>query len=217
MHRRTKIVATLGPATDHKKTLLKMIDAGLDVARINFSHGEAAEHRRRASELREAAAECQRDVGLLGDLQGPKIRVQRFRDRAVELQDGASFFLDSALGFEDGTEEGVGVALGTLHEDVKPGDNLLLNDGMISLQVDRIEGTRVHTTVVNGGILSNHKGINKKGGGLSAPVIASVAKDIGALTVGVVTKPFSFMELMARVEAVLRRAQPGTGTPSALH
>ena len=85
MHRRTKIVATLGPATDHKKTLLNMIDAGLDVARINFSHGDAAEHRRRAEQLRAAAAECRRDVGLLGDLQGPKIRVQRFRERAVEL------------------------------------------------------------------------------------------------------------------------------------
>ena len=119
MHRRTKIVATLGPATDRKKTLRKMIDAGLDVARLNFSHGDAAEHRRRARELRAAAEKCQRDVGVLGDLQGPKIRVQRFRDRAVELQDGASFFLDSSLGFEDGTEEGVGVALDTLHQDVE--------------------------------------------------------------------------------------------------
>jgi pyruvate kinase len=97
MQRRTKIVATLGPATDHKETLRKMINAGLDVARINFSHGEAAEHRRRAKELREAADESQRDVGLLGDLQGPKIRVQRFKERAVELQDGASFFLDSSF------------------------------------------------------------------------------------------------------------------------
>ena len=177
MQRRTKIVATLGPATDHKETLRKMINAGLDVARINFSHGEAAEHRRRAKELREAAGEGQRDVGLLGDLQGPKIRVQRFKERAVELQDGASFFLDSSFGFEDGTEEGVGVALDSLHEDVEPGDILLLNDGMISLQVDSIEGTRVHTTVINGGILSNHKGINKKGGGLSAPALTEVDRE----------------------------------------
>ena len=177
MQRRTKIVATLGPATDHKETLRKMINAGLDVARINFSHGEAAEHRRRAKELREAAGEGQRDVGLLGDLQGPKIRVQRFKERAVELQDGASFFLDSSFGFEDGTEEGVGVALNTLHEDVEPGDILLLNDGMISLQVDGIEGTRVHTTVINGGILSNHKGINKKGGGLSAPALTEIDRE----------------------------------------
>jgi pyruvate kinase len=177
MHRRTKIVATLGPATDRKKTLRKMIDAGLDVARLNFSHGDAADHRRRAEELRAAAGKSHRAVGLLGDLQGPKIRVQRFRDRAVELQDGAEFFLDSSLGFEDGTAEGVGVALNTLHEDVAPGDTLLLNDGMISLQVERIEGTRVHTTVINGGILSNHKGINKKGGGLSAPALTDIDRE----------------------------------------
>jgi pyruvate kinase len=177
MHRRTKIVATLGPATDRKKTLLKRIEAGLDVARINFSHGDPAEHRRRAEQLRAVAEECHRDVGLLGDLQGPKIRVQRFRERAVELQDGASFFIDSSLGFEEGTEEGVGVALDTLHEDVEAGDILLLNDGMISLQVERIDGTRVHTTVINGGILSNHKGINKKGGGLSAPALTDVDRE----------------------------------------
>ena len=154
-----------------------MIDAGLDVARINFSHGDADEHRRRARELREAAANAGRDVGLMGDLQGPKIRVQRFRERAVELRDGAAFFLDSSLGVEDGTKDGVGVALDTLHEDVEPGDMLLLNDGMIPLTVERIEGTRVHTTVINGGILSNHKGINKKGGGLSAPALTAIDRE----------------------------------------
>jgi pyruvate kinase len=177
MHRRTKIVATLGPASDRKKTLRKMIDAGLDVARVNFSHGNADEHRNRVSELREVARKCGRDVGLLADLQGPKIRVLRFRDRSVELEDGDTFFLDSELGIDDGTKEGVGVALNTMHEDVSPGDSLLLNDGMITLRVERIEGTRVHTTVVNGGILSNHKGINKKGGGLSAPALTDVDRE----------------------------------------
>jgi len=177
MQRRTKIVATLGPASDHKKTLRKMIMAGLDVARLNFSHGDASEHRERARMVRAAARKCGREVGLLGDLQGPKIRVQRFRDRSVELHDGDSFFLDSSLGFEEGTTEGVGVALDTLHEDVRPGDTLLLNDGMITLEVNRIEGTRVHTTVVNGGILSNHKGINKKGGGLSAPALTDIDRE----------------------------------------
>ncbi|MGI9225147.1 MAG: pyruvate kinase [Woeseiaceae bacterium] len=177
MQRRTKIVATLGPASDRKKTLRKMIDAGLDVARLNFSHGDADEHRRRAQELRDAARRCGRDVGLLGDLQGPKIRVLRFRDRSVELEDGDAFFLDSSLGIDDGTKEGVGVALPTMHEDVSPGDTLLLNDGMINLRVDRIEGTRVHTTVVNGGILSNHKGINKKGGGLSAAALTDIDRE----------------------------------------
>ncbi len=177
MLRRTKIVATLGPASDPKNTLRKMIDAGLDVARLNFSHGDADEHRKRAKELRDVARKCGRDVGLLGDLQGPKIRVLRFRDRSVELEDGDAFFLDSELGIDEGTKEGVGVAHSTMHEDVNPGDTLLLNDGMINLQVERIEGTRVHTTVVNGGILSNHKGVNKKGGGLSAAALTDVDRE----------------------------------------
>jgi pyruvate kinase len=177
MQKRTKIVATLGPATDLPETLEKMIDAGMDVARLNFSHGDADEHRGRARELRAAAVQCGRNIGLLGDLQGPKIRVLRFRDRSVELEDGDSFFLDSQLGLDEGTKEGVGVALETMHEDVSPGDILLLNDGLITLRVQRIEDTRVHTTVVNGGILSNHKGINKKGGGLSAPALTDVDRE----------------------------------------
>jgi pyruvate kinase len=145
-----------------------MIDSGLDVARLNFSHGNADEHRERARNLREAAVACGRDVGLLGDLQGPKIRVRRFETGSAHLRDGDAFFLDSALGLNDGDQNGVGVALDTLHEDVSPGDTLLLNDGLISLIVDRVEGTRIHTTVENGGILSDYKGINLKGGGLSA-------------------------------------------------
>jgi len=177
MLRRTKIVATLGPATDEKKRLRKMIRAGLDVARLNFSHGDVDEHRRRAESLRAAARKCGRDVGLMGDLQGPKIRVKRFRDHYVELVEGNTFFLDSALGDDDGSEDGVGVALETLHEDVGPGDDLLLNDGMIALEVDRVEGTRIHTTVTTGGILSDHKGINKKGGGLSATALTDVDRE----------------------------------------
>lgn len=174
MQRRTKIVATLGPASEDPQTLRKMIDAGLDVARLNFSHGSADEHRARAAALRDAADDCKRVVGLMGDLQGPKIRVRRFKERSVDLKDGQSFFLDSALGLEEGTSDGVGVALDTLHDDVVDGDVLLLNDGMITLHVDRVAGTRIHTTVVNGGILSDHKGINKQGGGLSAPALTDV-------------------------------------------
>jgi len=177
MLRRTKIVATLGPASERPKTLRKMISGGLDVARLNFSHGDADEHRERAARLRAAARECGRDVGLLCDLQGPKIRVRRFRKGSVTLKDGAPFFLDSALGLEDGSKEGVGVALDTLHEDVAAGDILLLNDGLISLCVERIEGTRIHTIVQNGGILSDHKGINLKGGGLSAPALTDIDRD----------------------------------------
>jgi pyruvate kinase len=177
MLRRTKIVATLGPASERPKTLRKMIDSGLDVARLNFSHGNADEHRERARNLREAAVACGRDVGLLGDLQGPKIRVRRFETGSAHLRDGEAFFLDSALGLNDGDQNGVGVALDTLHEDVSPGDTLLLNDGLISLIVDRVEGTRIHTTVENGGILSDYKGINLKGGGLSATALTDIDRE----------------------------------------
>jgi len=174
MLRRTKIVATLGPATDDIKVLRKMIKAGLDVARINFSHGTADEHRLRAQKLHEAAKDCGRDVGVMGDLQGPKIRVRRFKEHSIRLDDGDAFYLDSSLGDDDGSQEGVSVALDTLHEDVAAGDVLLLNDGMIALQVDRLEGTRIHTIVTTGGILSDHKGINKQGGGLSASALTEI-------------------------------------------
>ena len=177
MLRRTKIVATLGPASERPKTLRKMINSGLDVARLNFSHGTADEHRARARRLRKAADDCGRDVGLLGDLQGPKIRVMRFKKGSVTLRAGDAFFLDSQLGLNDGTKKGVGVALETLHNDVEPGDTLLLNDGLISLAVESIEGTRIHTTVVDGGILSDHKGINLKGGGLSAPALTDIDRE----------------------------------------
>lgn len=174
MLRQTKIVATLGPASDDAKTLRKMIDAGLDVARLNFSHGDEAEHRRRVATLRSAAEACGRDVGIMGDLQGPKVRIRRFEEGSVVLAEGDAFFLDSSLGLDEGNQGGVGVALDSLHEDLGPGDDLLLNDGMIALTVDRIEGTRIHTKVVIGGILSDHKGINRKGGGLSAAALTDV-------------------------------------------
>ena len=186
MLRRTKIVATLGPASERPKTLRKMIHSGLDVARLNFSHGSADEHRQRARRLRKAAEECGRDIGLLGDLQGPKIRVMRFKRGSVHLRSGDAFFLDSTLGLNDGTKKGVGVALETLHEDVKPGDTLLLNDGLISLQVDSVEGTRIHTTVVDGGILSDHKGINLKGGGGFRSNVGFVSLGGGESTVALV-------------------------------
>ena len=171
---RTQIVCTIGPASKEPDVLDAMISHGMDVARLNFSHGDADDHRARAAALREAAKQSGREVGLMGDLQGPKIRVKRFKKRSVELQDGASFFLDSSLGLEEGTIDGVGVALETMHEDVLVGDTLLLNDGMITLVVDNVDGTRINTTVVTGGILSDHKGINKKGGGLSAPALTDI-------------------------------------------
>ncbi len=171
MQRRTKIVATLGPATDDPEIMRRIILAGLDVARINFSHGNRDDQRQRVELLRRVSADCGKDVGVMGDLQGPKIRVKRFAAASAQLLDGARFFVDPALGDMEGNEDGVGVAYDKLHEDVKAGDVLLLNDGQITLSVVEVDGTRVHTTVVNGGVLSDHKGINLKGGGLSAPAL----------------------------------------------
>jgi pyruvate kinase len=171
MLRRTKIIATLGPATDDPDTLREMIDAGLDVARLNFSHGDHAAQRNRIAQLRKIAAECGRFVGVIGDLQGPKIRVRRFENSRVTLTKGDQFFLDSTLGDDAGNSDGVSVAYDDLHKDIAAGNVLLLNDGQITLQVERIEGTRIHTTVVVGGVLSDHKGINRQGGGLSAPAL----------------------------------------------
>ncbi len=177
MTRRTKIVATLGPATDDPQVLKEIIGAGMDVARINFSHGEEEDHRARIEALRKASAECGREIGLMGDLQGPKIRVKRFKNSKATLNEGAKFFLDSTLGLNDGTDEGVGVAYSKLHEDVESGDVLLLNDGQIKLSVDNIEGTRLHTTVILGGILSDHKGVNRQGGGLSAGALTDTDRE----------------------------------------
>ena len=173
MLRRTKIVATLGPATDDHETLKELIGAGLNVARLNFSHGDHDELRARCAALKKAAAECGRFVGVIGDLQGPKIRVKRFKKSSATLKRGHSFFLDPKLGESEGSKKGVGIAYDDLHKDVVAGDMLLLNDGQITLKVDSVEGTRVHTTVVIGGVLSDHKGINREGGGLSAPALTN--------------------------------------------
>ena len=166
--RRTKIVATLGPATDDPAVLSAMVRAGVDVVRLNFSHGAVADHARRVELVREAARQAGRYVGVLGDLQGPKIRIDRFKTGKVVLQDGAEFTLDAALGVDAGTETSVGIAYKKLPSDVFGGDVLLLNDGQISLQVVSISGPKIKTRVLVGGELGNNKGINRQGGGLSA-------------------------------------------------
>lgn len=169
--RRTKIVATLGPATDRPGVLEKLLEAGVDVVRLNFSHGQVEDHRRRAKRVRELSEECGRHVGILADLQGPKIRIARFRAGQVLLQEGARFVLDAALSPTEGDETQVGIEYRDLPRDVRPGDRLLLDDGRIVLQVLDIVGHRVECQVEVGGVLSDHKGINKQGGGLSAPAL----------------------------------------------
>jgi len=168
MLRRTKILTTLGPATDNPKVLADMIRAGADVVRVNFSHGKPEEHARRVQMVREAAKAVGKWVGVLGDLQGPKIRIERFAEGRVTLNEGDAFALDVSLGKEDGTARSVGVAYKSLPNDVHAGDVLLLNDGQIVLDVISVAGPRIETKVVVGGELSDHKGINRQGGGLSA-------------------------------------------------
>jgi pyruvate kinase len=166
--RRTKIVVTLGPATDDEVVLAAMIRAGTDVVRVNFSHGKAEDHGRRIELVRAAAASADRYVGVLGDLQGPKIRIERFAAGPVTLSEGATFLLDVSLDPDDGSARAVGVAYKDLPRDVRAGDVLLLDDGQVVLEVEKVDGPRIHTRVRVGGVLSDHKGINRQGGGLSA-------------------------------------------------
>lgn len=168
MQRRTKIVATLGPATDDPKTLDRIIEAGVDVVRLNFSHGKAEEHIARAERVRNRARAHGRQVGVLADLQGPKIRIERFRGGKVVLNEGQTFCLDTEYGYNDGDEQCVATSYLALPNDVGRGDTLLLDDGRIVLWVDKVEESRVFCRVVVGGILSDRKGINRLGGGLSA-------------------------------------------------
>ncbi len=169
--RRTKIVATLGPASDNPKVIADIIAAGVDVVRLNFSHGKAADHQHRADMVRAAANAQGKFVAILGDLQGPKIRIDRFKTGKVELADGASFTLDADLDRDSGDETAVGITYKALVSDSKAGDILLLDDGRIVLQVEAVTGNRIQTKVIVGGELSNNKGINRQGGGLSAPAI----------------------------------------------
>ncbi|WP_144984414.1 pyruvate kinase [Halomonas sp. C22] len=174
--RRTKIVATLGPASDRPGVLEAMLKAGVDVVRLNFSHGSADDHRRRLNDVREIAQRLGRSVAALGDLQGPKIRISRFIEGSVQLEVGQPFVLDMALDAQQGTTERVGCDYKALIEDVRPGDRLLLDDGRVVLDVTSISGQEVHTRVHVGGKLSNNKGINKQGGGLSAPALTDKDK-----------------------------------------
>lgn len=169
MLRRTKIVATLGPASNDAAVLERMIAAGVDVVRMNFSHGTAEEHMARALMVREIAARLGRTVGILVDLQGPKIRIGKFAEGKITLARGDAFLLDATCSL--GNQERVGLDYKELPNDVVAGDILLLDDGRLEFSVDRIDGHCVYCTVLQGGTLSNNKGINRKGGGLTAPAL----------------------------------------------
>jgi pyruvate kinase len=174
--RRTKIVATLGPATDDPAVIAGMVEAGLDVARINFSHGTRESQRKRVDSVRAAAKAAGRNIGILADLAGPKIRIESFSKGAVQLVEGKPFALDTALDATAGNDTEVGCAYQNLPNDVRAGDSLLLADGQIVLGVERVAGSRIHCVVRVGGELSNRKGLNRQGGGISAPALTE--KDI---------------------------------------
>lgn len=174
--RRTKIVTTLGPATDKDNVLEDIIKAGASVVRMNFSHGSAEDHIIRAEKVRTIAAKLGIHVAILGDLQGPKIRVSTFKDGKIQLSIGDKFTLDSELEKGQGDQHSVGVDYKELPNDVYSGDILLLDDGRVQLKVLSVEGTKIHTEVTVAGPLSNNKGINKKGGGLSADALTEKDK-----------------------------------------
>ncbi|MBM5571252.1 MULTISPECIES: pyruvate kinase [Deefgea] len=170
----TKIVATLGPASNDPAVLESLIAAGVNTVRLNFSHGTAQDHTDRAALVRSIAAKLGKSVAVLADLQGPKIRVGKFEKNKIELKKGAKFILDAEC--ELGNQDTVGLDYKELPNDVEPGVELLLDDGKIQLIVDSVVGAKVFTTVTMGGVLSNNKGINRKGGGLTAPALT--AKDM---------------------------------------
>ncbi|MGL4895097.1 MAG: pyruvate kinase, partial [Shewanella sp.] len=177
MFRRTKIVTTLGPATDRDDNLRRIIAAGANVVRLNFSHGSPEDHLKRATQAREIAKELGVHVAILGDLQGPKIRVSTFKDnKKVQLKLGQAYILDAELAKGEGDEQQVGIDYKQLPDDVNIGDILMLDDGRVQLRVERVEGRKVHTTVTVAGPLSNNKGINKQGGGLSAAALTEKDK-----------------------------------------
>ena len=174
MLRHTKIVATLGPASSSPEILERLVRAGVDVVRLNFSHGTADDHRARAEGIRAAAARVGRTVGILADLQGPKIRVGKFAQGKITLAAGGSFILDAQCPLGDETR--VGLDYKDLPRDVGSGDILLLDDGRLKLEVVSVRGDEIRTRVLVGGPLSNNKGINRQGGGLTAPALT--AKDM---------------------------------------
>lgn len=177
MPRRTKILATLGPATDKPGVLERVLDSGVNVVRINFSHGDEQEHLSRVKAVREWAKANQTYIGVLMDLQGPKIRIASFKDgQKINLKVGDGFALDADLDENSGDQNAVGIVYKSLPQEVEPGSVLLLDDGRVVLEVENIKGNRINTTVTQAGVLSDKKGINLRGGGLAAHALTDKDK-----------------------------------------
>ena len=181
IYRQTKIIATLGPSTSSRESIEGLIDAGVDAVRLNFSHGDKNSHIERAKLVRKIAEEKHYHVAIIGDLQGPKIRITKFINSKIELKNGAKFTIDDNHPFDKGTEDVVGTTFNNLSTQLKNNDILLLDDGRIELKVEKISGSKIITKVVHGGLLYDSKGLNRKGGGLSASAISD--KDLNDIKV----------------------------------
>ena len=186
IYRQTKIIATLGPSTSSRKIIEGLIDAGVDLVRLNFSHGDKDSHIERAKLVRQISEEKHYHVGIVGDLQGPKIRITRFINSKIDLKNGARFIIDDKHPFDKGTEEIVGTTYKNLSKELNINDILLLDDGRIELKVEKISDSKIISKVIHGGLLYDSKGLNRKGGGLSASAISDkdlqdikVAAEIG--------------------------------------
>ena len=214
MLRRTKIVATLGPACDKNNHLEKMVKAGVNVLRINFSHGSPEEHRQRVKQVNELSEKYNTPLGILADLQGPKIRIERFENGSVELKEGDHFTLDADHPSDSGNTERVSIAYKALIHDVKIRDTLLLDDGRIVLWIEQIEHSEIICRVVIGGTLSDRKGINLQGGGLSAPALTEKdhADILTAASFGADYIAVSFVKSAADIHEARQLFQKAGGT-----
>ena len=168
--RKTKIVCTLGPSTDHEEVMRQLMLEGMNVARCNFSHGVYEEHKKRMDMVKKIREEVKKPVAILLDTKGPEVRVKQFKDGKITLQEGQLFTLTS----EDveGTEEKVSVTYGVLYEDLEVGMTVLIDDGLIEMKVEKVEKTNIVCRVINGGVVSNNKGINVPDVNLSMPYLS---------------------------------------------
>src|SRR5574344_1241282 len=200
MFRRTKIVSTMGPALDREGVLEELIKAGANLMRINFSHGTPEDHKARAEKVREISARLGMVVAIIGDLQGPKIRISTFKGGAIMLKTGDLFTLDAELPKGEGSQESVGIDYKNLPNDVKTGDVLMLDDGRVQLSVVSVKGSKILTSVLIPGPLSNNKGINKQGGGLSAPALTDKDGEDIELARKLLREAGSDAKIIAKVE-----------------
>jgi pyruvate kinase len=209
--RRTKIVCTLGPASNTVERIRALVEAGMDCARLNFSHGDHKDHAMVAKTLREVAARAGRPLAILADLSGPKMRIGRFPGGPIELVNGRPFLLTTRD--VPGDENIVSVTYKQLPRDVRPGEPILLDDGLLQLRVEKVDGEDVHTVVEVGGALSNNKGLNMPGSALSAPALTAKDKVDAAFAVNELKVDYLALSFVRMAEDVREAQQLANGIP----